>query len=131
MNAPIRMTEITMATLSPHERAARAHDIAAEAHEQAEALVERNLTDPSEENEIIEVQQCSDAFLATQAAHQATVEANQLGGFEKGAELSSEAALHEAHAAGEADAGSEDALKRHRATGLAHRAASASHRAGE
>jgi hypothetical protein len=131
MNAPIRMTELTMVTLSPHERAARAHDAAAEAHEQAEALVERSIADQSEENEIIEVQQCSDAFLASQAAYEATVDANKLGSLEKGAELSSDAALHEAHAAGEADAGSEDALKRHRAAGLAHRAASASHRAGE
>jgi hypothetical protein len=131
MNAPIRMANIAMVTLSPHERAARAHDAAADTHERAEALVERNIADPSEENEIIEVQQCSDAFQASQAAHEVTLQANQLGGLEKGAELCSDAALHEAHAAGEADAGSEHALKRHRAAALAHRAASASHRAGE
>ena len=117
-------------TPSPHERAARAHDAAAEAHERAEALIEQSILEPSEENEIIEAQQRSDAYQASQTAREAAAEANESNA-EQGAALCCDAALREAYLAAEAFEGSEGALKRHRAAALAHRAASAGHRAGE
>jgi hypothetical protein len=118
------------AVISPHELAARMHDAAADAHEQAAVLVEAVMVDPSADNQIIEAQQRAYAFQMSEDASAATLSANVTARVDMSAALSSQAAVHAANAACEELASSEIAVARHRAASLAHRAAAACHCAG-